>query len=114
VGPEWDQCDRSQTESSFLHRVGCLAAAAVVVFGPYVVALALGLARSWVGGWDTLAARVVLTVVVIAGVVATIGQRRNLRSALWKRRGLCPACGYDLRATPDRCPECGNETQASG
>jgi hypothetical protein len=50
------------------------------------------------------------------GTFAAIGLAIMLRRALraWYRRRhcLCVACGYDLRASPGRCPECGCQPSA--
>lgn len=54
-------------------------------------------------GWPLLA-------IVIAPAAFLLPRwRKQLRNMKW----LCAGCGYDLRATPARCPECGLLVQNS-
>ncbi len=57
----------------------------------------------WRGYLVGLSLFLILPAVVI-WVVRSIGARKR-RGRI--ARGLCPSCAYDVRATPDRCPECG-------
>jgi hypothetical protein len=53
-----------------------------------------------------------------AGLTAVLPLRWSVGRLVRRRRPRdprrCASCGYDLRATPDRCPECGTVPAAKG
>lgn len=57
--------------------------------------------------WSLFAATAALPLAFSVSLTSPFRSRRR------RRAGLCATCGYDLRATPDRCPECGSATADS-
>ena len=81
---------------TYLDRLGFTAASGDVLLAPpsaYVHTRAVRLPYWFVAG---------------AAMLLPLAWLRELRRARQRARaGLCPGCGYDMRITPDQCPECG-------
>jgi hypothetical protein len=73
----------------------------------FLAALGLAFAVVLIYTGDTWAA-LPMGVMFFVAWAAHVRLRRQL---LRRYRGQCPTCGYDLRASPDRCPECGQMPQ---
>ena len=90
---------------------GCAGAMLLIrpfLYGPSLVSLMNSLPRQYFAlrelvGWIMF----VLGVGFVARFCAMVRWRT------WRRQGpgFCRICGYDLRATPNRCPECGTVSQ---
>jgi hypothetical protein len=91
---------KSDRPSYFLKPDGQFASGFFLGFGfAKAVMKAGGTQRAlWLPHWS---------LVLLFAILPALRLRAAIRSRELRRVGLCPKCGYDLRATPDRCPECG-------
>jgi hypothetical protein len=65
------------------------------------------------GGWDHyfVYLRIPFWFMFLATILLPAAAlRRHINRRRHTIAGVCRKCGYDLRATPDRCPECGTST----
>ena len=59
------------------------------------------------GGLFAVLWLLIVVTMVCSGIRAGSAEAIRLQR---RSRGQCTACGYDLRASAERCPECGGDT----
>ena len=67
----------------------------------------MGFGTPWGTGMIPLDWMFLITTGIAPAIWFVVTNKNRMR---WKSKhppGICEQCGYDLRATPERCPECG-------
>jgi hypothetical protein len=102
-----DRAYPDATAQSILARIAINPSFSVLGFGyvHYQTPPVLPFREIWFPHWFPALLFAILPAMRLRAILRT--RRRN-------RAGLCPHCGYDLRATPERCPECGAVAAGDG
>ena len=100
-GRMYDRCSKR----AFKHWQVWLISSVYIVLG----FLGLWIARAWLFFGHNYTGAVAVGVYSIGGLVLpeVLKTRFLVRHLREEIGGICLLCGYDLRATTDRCPECG-------
>lgn len=61
--------------------------------------------------WHSLTYAICIMILIGYGLIAYFAIRRQKLYDDRFQRGLCLHCGYDLRASKERCPECGHSVK---
>ena len=110
AGTGWQSKGRPNRTPRFLHSTGWR----FVRFGRPLVVTAPRPNVFGFGRTDWIVRIPFWFLTLLAAVAFQFGAVRPWRAARAAARvGLCRRCGYDLRASPERCPECGASAAAA-